>query len=201
MIARVGCVVLAAGESRRLGGALNKLVLPLSGRPIVQRAIDLASQSHALTCTLVVGADAERVLAAVDVRRCAVVENREWKEGIASSIRAGLAQHRGDEACVFIVGDQPYVELDDVNGLIAHHLADREAIVALHAGDVWGTPMLFPRADFSALAALRGDQGAKRYALAQKRRLRFVKARSRHAFADVDTNADYDSIRQIDPRT
>ena len=184
-----------------MGSIDNKLLLPLRGDPLVQRAIDTAAQSNALTCTLVVGAGAEQVLDAVDVRRCAVVENTQWREGIASSIRTGLARHRGDEACLFMVADQPFIEVDDLNRLIAHHLAERDAIVALRAGDVWGTPMLFPQASFMGLERLRGDVGAKRYALAHEPQLRFVKARSGHAFADVDTKADYDAIRQIDPRT
>jgi len=201
MMARVGCIVLAAGESRRMGSADNKLLLPFDGDPLVQRAIDTAAQSNALTCTLVVGALAEQVLDTVDVRRCAVVENTHWREGIASSIRAGLAHHRGDEACLFMVADQPFIEVDDLNGLIAHHLAERDAIVALRAGEVWGTPMLFPQTAFPGLERLRGDEGAKRYARAHESQLRFVRARSTHAFADVDTKSDYDAIRQIDPRT
>jgi molybdenum cofactor cytidylyltransferase len=194
MNARVGCVILAAGESRRLGGNENKLVLPLDGKPLLQHAVDAASASGALACTLVVGANAAAILGAIDTRRCAVVENFAWREGIASSIRAGLAQHLGDAACIFTVADQPFVTVGDLNGLIECFAGQRDAMVAIRSGSVWGTPMLFAREHFRALFGLRGDFGAKRYAEQHEHRLHFVNARDRDAFADVDTLEDYERL-------
>jgi CTP:molybdopterin cytidylyltransferase MocA len=185
---------MAAGGSRRLGARANKLLLAFRGRPLLQHAIDAASQSQVISCTLVVGANAREVLDSVDVRRSAVVDNPKWREGIASSIRAGLAQHRDDEACIFMVADQPFIGAEDINRLIAHHHAARDAIIAVQAGEVWGTPMLFPAHDFDALSKLHGDSGAKRVAEAQRGRLRFVAALSHDAFKDVDTIEDYDRI-------
>ena len=188
---------MAAGESRRLRAHENKLLLAFRGRPLLQHAIDAASLSQAMSCTLVVGAGAKEILESVNVRRCAVTANPNWREGIASSIRAGLAQHRDDEACIFMVADQPFVGVEDIDRLIAHHRAAREAIIALHAGDVWGTPTLFPARDFDALSKLGGDSGAKRYAQGHKRRVRFVGALSNNAFLDVDTNDDYERLTGV----
>ena len=144
-----------------------------------------------MSCTLVVGAGAEEVLKQIDVRRCAVVDNQGWPEGIASSIRAGLAQHRHDEACIFMVADQPFIGAADIDQLIVYHQGSRDAIIALQAGDVWGTPMLFSSHDFGPLSKLHGDSGAKRYAQHQLTRIRFVTAHSHDAFKDVDTIDDY----------
>lgn len=198
---RVGCVVLAAGESRRFGRNAIKQLAHVGGVPLVQRAIDAAAGSTALTCTLVIGAHAQAIVGAVDARRCAVIENREWSEGIASSLRTGLAAHREDDACIFMVADQPFVTVADVDRIIEGCAEARDAIVALRAGDVWGTPMLFPRADFAGLLQLRGDGGAKRYAQRHPSRLLFVDAQSRDAFEDVDTASDFERIRQRVPRT
>jgi molybdenum cofactor cytidylyltransferase len=198
---RVGCVVLAAGESRRFGPNAIKQLSLVGGLPLVQRAIDTAAGSAALTCTLVVGAHAQAIVDAVDTRRCAVVENGDWTEGIASSLRAGLSAHLEDDACIFMVADQPFVSTADVNGIIETSTAAGDAIVALRAGDTWGTPMLFPRTDFQALLALRGDAGAKRYAMSKPNRMLFVDAQSYDAFADVNTHADHERIAQRVPRT
>jgi len=188
---------MAAGGSVRLGAHANKLLLAFRGRPLLQRAIDTASLSQATTCTLVVGARAKEVLDSVDVRRCAVVDNPEWREGIASSIRAGLTQHRNDEACIFMVADQPYVSSEDIDRLVAHHLTARDAIVALQAGEVWGTPMLFAARDFDALSKLHGDSGAKRFAKAQRGPMHFVAALTHNAFEDVDTIGDYERLTGV----
>jgi molybdenum cofactor cytidylyltransferase len=154
-----------------------------------------------MSCTLVVGAHAQRLLAAVDPRRCAVVNNAGWKEGIASSVRAGLDNHLADEACIFMVGDEPFVCAADLDRLIALHRADRQAIVALKSGDVWGTPMLLPSSVYASVGKLRGDAGAKRIAQRPGARVRFVSALSQLAFDDVDTRGDVKRLDQMEPRT
>lgn len=181
--------MLAAGNSRRFGG--EKLLARLGRVPVLQQAIDAACGSAVLSCTLVLGDGAPRALAAVDTRRCAVVVNRDWQSGLASSIRCGLRRHRGDDACIIALGDQPLVGSDDLNRLIeAWSSAHRAPVVALRSGDVWGAPALFPRRDFAALGRLRGDAGAKRYAAQREERLLFVDAADVHVFEDIDTRAD-----------
>lgn len=189
---RVGCVVLAAGQSRRFGSGDSKLLLPLAGKPLLQHAIDTAAQSLASSCTLVVGAYSEETLRAIDTRRCAVILNDDWRQGIASSIRAGLAQHADDEACIFMVADQPFVVPDDLNNLIRCYMEHRTFMVALRAASIWGSPMLFPQSDFPALRVLQGDAGAKGYALRHIDRVEFIESARTSAFADIDTPEDYE---------
>jgi molybdenum cofactor cytidylyltransferase len=192
LIPRVGCIVLAAGASRRFRD--GKMLAPVRGKPLVQHAIDAASASHALTCTLVLGARAAAINESIDPRRCAVVENKRWSDGIASSVRCGLRRHAADEACIVLVADQPFVCAQDLDALIEAHVANPGGIIALRAGRVWGTPALFVRRDFPKLGRLRGDRGAKAYIQTQTARLRFVDARDARAFTDIDTPADLKAI-------
>jgi molybdenum cofactor cytidylyltransferase len=198
---RIGCIVLAAGEGRRFersaakrsapgraGSRPGKLVALLGRDPLLQRAIDAACGSWASTCTLVLGAHAGSVLARVDARRCNIALNDQWRAGIASSIRCGLRAHRDDDACIIMLGDQPFVTSADLDRMMG--VGSERAVVALRAAGVWGVPVLFPRRDFTALARLKGDRGAKRYAAAQKERLVFVDALDVDAFDDVDTPVD-----------
>ena len=193
---RVGCVVLAAGEGSRFDAKRAKLLLPLDGVALVQRAVDNAARSFAASCTVVLGAHAEAILLKIDPRRCAVVRNPKWKEGLSGSIRVGLGMHEDDDACILTVADQPFVTADDLNQLIDCYAGNRNAIVALRAGRIWGSPVLFPRSDFSKLTDLKGDEGAKRHAASQKERLQFVDAVHPNAFADIDTHQDYERIRR-----
>jgi molybdenum cofactor cytidylyltransferase len=186
-------VVLAAGCGSRFGG--RKLVASFLGRPLLQHAIDAACGSIALSCVLVVGADSETIVDCVDTRRCSVVQNDAWREGIASSIRSGLACALDAGACCFLLGDQPFVTSRDLDLLFGYEkgvaaLDGRPPIVALRAGRIWGAPMLFPRQDFPALANLTGDHGAKRYAQSQSEHVRFVKAHNPRAFYDIDSPSD-----------
>jgi molybdenum cofactor cytidylyltransferase len=192
-------VLLAAGSGSRFGG--RKLIAPFAGRPLAQCAIDAACGSLALICVLVVGSDSDAVLDSVDPRRCAVVFNGSWRDGIASSIRAGLTFANDFDACVFMLADQPFVCSDDIDGLLRAAEARRgdsrasQPIVALRAGRAWGAPVLFPRRDFTALARLEGDNGAKRYAQSHAQRLHFVTARDSRAFRDVDSASDLCALR------
>lgn len=186
----VACAILAAGASTRFGRNQNKLLANFRGRPLVQHAIDAACASKAIACVLVLGADAEAVEASAETRRCAIIRNSGWEEGIASSIRCALAHRRTDEATIFLVGDEPFVGAADIDALIDEHALRPKAIVALRAGRVWGTPALFPREDYRALMRLRGDHGAKTYAKQHPDRLRLVAARDPRAFVDIDTRAD-----------
>ncbi|MDQ6780618.1 MAG: nucleotidyltransferase family protein [Candidatus Eremiobacteraeota bacterium] len=187
---RVGCVILAAGAGRRFGAVHHKLAASFEGKPLLQHVVDSVCASRAMSCTLVCGANAAALLASVETRRCCVLCNPRWDDGIASSIRCGVAQHAHDDACVFVVADQPLVSAADIDGLIRVFAAQRDGIAALRASGVWGTPMLFPRSDFAALTRLRGDHGAKRYAQSQKKRLQFVQAVNEDVFADVDRPED-----------
>ena len=123
------------------------------------------------------------------------MHNAGWAEGIASSLRAGLARHRTDEACIFMVADQPRIETEDIDGLLACHAAQHDAVVALRSGRVWGTPMLFPQSLFGLIERLRGDAGAKRPVQSEGLEVRFVRAASEEAFADIDTLVDYELMR------
>jgi molybdenum cofactor cytidylyltransferase len=184
----VATIILAAGAGERFGG--DKLTSMLHGTILAQRAIDTACSSRAIACFLVVGAHAESLLAVVDPRRCAIVTNVKWREGIASSIRAGLAVAASYDACIFMLGDQPNITRADINTLIQDIEAHSTTIVALRAQNVWGAPVAFPRSDYRALAKLKGDSGAKSYAITQRKRLRFVHASDARAFEDVDTKTD-----------
>jgi molybdenum cofactor cytidylyltransferase len=194
-------VVLAAGSGSRFGG--RKLLAPFIGRPLIQRAIDAACASRALSCVLVLGADAQAVMDCADTRRCAIVRNDAWREGIAASVRAGVGFSADSDACIFLLADQPFVTSHDLDALFcgadlcSADLYGRPSIVALRAGKIWGAPVLFPRRDFAALARLRGDAGAKRYAESQRKRLRFVPARDPRAFRDVDSPSDLRTLEAL----
>ena len=187
---RVGCAILAAGAGVRFGGDGRKQRTYVGGRPLLQYAIDAACRSHALHCSLIVGASLDRVLAAVDTRRCAVYVNHQWAAGIATSIRAVLPWHSSDAACILLVADQPDVTAADLDALINGHEAERDAIVCLRRDEVWGSPLLFPCRDFGSLMALEGDRGAKSYAQTQRSRLLFVEAARASAFLDIDRPDD-----------
>ncbi|MFQ5915934.1 MAG: NTP transferase domain-containing protein, partial [Nitrospinota bacterium] len=104
----VSIVLLAAGLSRRTGR--NKLLLPLGGKPVVRRVAEAACAAGAREVIAVTGHEGDLVadaLAGLPLRRA---HNPEYREGQASSLRAGLREvDRGSRGVMFVLGDQPLI--------------------------------------------------------------------------------------------
>jgi molybdenum cofactor cytidylyltransferase len=151
-------LLLAAGRSTRFGG--DKLTAKLHGKAVVRRSIGALSSLEAVYVVVPPAADAlTQALSRLDVR---FVVNLARDEGMASSIRAGIAALGPDvDAVVIALGDQPLASLSVTEALCARWArGDVAAVVPLYA-DGQGHPVLFDRACFAALAELRGDQGAR----------------------------------------
>ena len=91
-----------------------------------------------------------------------VVEHAGRDEGMGSSIRAGIAALDGDvQAVVIALGDQPLVSSSVVRqlGEAWRHCQGRAVVPVYRDGQ--GHPVLFDRDCFAALAARRGDGGAR----------------------------------------
>lgn len=197
---RIAAVVLAAGQSRRMGG-VNKLLLPLGGRRLVIRAVAAALESQARPVVVVVGHQAEAVRAALAplqpvaakaANPITVAHNPAFREGIASSIRAGIAAlPSGMDGAVFLLADMPWVEASHVDRLIAafEPAAGYTISVAAHQGRR-GNPVLWGAQHFPALAHLSGDTGGRVLLSERAGHVREVPMPDAAVLADVDTPQD-----------
>lgn len=151
-------LLLAAGRSTRFGA--DKLTAKLHGKAIVRLSAGVLAPLDAVFVVVPPGADAiTQALSRLDVR---FVINLARDEGMASSIRAGVAALDAEvEAVVIALGDQPLAS-PDVTDALRERWAQggASAVVPVYA-DGQGHPVLFDRTCFSSLAELRGDQGAR----------------------------------------
>lgn len=152
-------LLLAAGGATRFGS--QKLVAPFRGEPLVRRAAGLL-RSVTDEAIAVVGNDADAVRGALEGSGLALVENPDWREGLASSLRTGIAAVADDaEAVVVALGDQPEFDVDIVRALVETWRATGMAIVTARYRGVRAPPVLIAREIFGEVAELRGDYGAK----------------------------------------
>jgi CTP:molybdopterin cytidylyltransferase MocA len=142
-----------------------KQLLEIGGLPLVARAADAVTLSGAAPIVVVVGADAERIRAAVAGRTLLIVPNPEWRTGIASSIRAGIAAlvaaAPGLDAALVTTSDQPALSGEAILQLLALHRATGRIAAARYGGRN-GAPAVFGRGRFADLMVLTGDEGARR---------------------------------------
>lgn len=161
---QVGLILLAAGGSRRLGSP-KQLVTDVEGRSLVRRAAETALGSACCPIVVVLGASAEAVRAEVAGLPVTVAVNAEWQTGLASSLQVGLStltQTYTLDAVVVMLCDQPQVSPALLNSLFAAYADTGHEIVACEYGGALGVPALFGQPLFGALAALTGDEGARR---------------------------------------
>lgn len=187
---RVVALVLAAGAGQRFGGA--KQLARLGGCPLLERPLRALSSADGIAETLVtLGAERERVRAQVDLHGARVVEVPDWHEGIAASLRAGLAAAARCDALLVVLGDQAWLQAAQVEQLLACARATPgfAAVRAVHTGQP-GHPVLLRRELFPAVRALRGDRGAS--ALLRGANVLEIELGAA-AVADVDRPQDLDA--------
>lgn len=156
-------MILAAGASTRMGSP--KQLLPLDGRPLVVRAVEAALATPAWPVVVVLGAHAEAIRPALARLPVVIADNPAWAEGMAASIRAGIATlrqfSRGLDAALLALCDQPDFSAATITTLVAAQASTGRSIVAARYGGRHGAPALFLREHFPALGALTGEEGAR----------------------------------------
>jgi CTP:molybdopterin cytidylyltransferase MocA len=149
-------VILAAGFSRRLGKPKQTLVV--GGETLVERGVRVAVQAGLSPVIVVVNPEAE-FAASLQALGAVVVINPEAAEGMASSIRGGVAQARQRHArgLVLMTCDQVAVRPEHLRALYA----EPARITGSQYAGRTGVPAYFPSSSFDALLRLQGDAGAR----------------------------------------
>ncbi len=159
---KVAAIVLAAGQSRRMGPS-NKLLMEIEGKPLVRRTVEAVSTSKVAQVVVVTGhqdAEVRKALAGLDVT---IVHNPRYAEGLSTSLKAGIDALGAEIAAAVIgLGDMPGVQAAHVDQLIAAFApeADKAIGVPTHNGKR-GNPVLWARRFFEDMQGLSGDVGAK----------------------------------------
>lgn len=157
----VSGLILGAGASQRFGEP--KQLLPLGHTTLLGWVVSQAQRADRLDETIVVlGRSADEIRERVDFGKARVVENPVFKEGCASSYRAGLAAlNPQSDAIMIILADQPGITPEIINRL-ADEWRQSNAPIALCVYEEGrkGHPMIFARSLFAQLEVLHGDKAA-----------------------------------------
>ncbi|MEQ8344816.1 MAG: molybdopterin-binding/glycosyltransferase family 2 protein [Sneathiellaceae bacterium] len=159
---QVAAVVLAAGLSRRMG-ARNKMTSRINGKPLVRWVAEAALASSASETLVVLGDAADEVRGALSGLNLRFVENPEYRDGMASSIRSGLAAlPDGIDGALICLGDMPDLRPAHLDRLIsAFNPVEGRGICVPTFGERQGNPVLWGKTFFPELKSLTGDRGGK----------------------------------------
>ena len=149
---RLGCVVMASGEWRRLGS--SKLTAPFAGSTVLEHT--LAALPSDLLDVRVVTRSADVAALAESCGATAVLHDGPLQ---SDTIRAGLAAIGDAPACLFVPGDQPLLSEASVRALVLTAAENPDAIIRLAHDGAPGSPVIWPCDCLDELAALEGDVG------------------------------------------
>ncbi len=159
---RIAAVVLAGGQSRRMG-VVNKLLVKVDGKAMVRHAVDTVRAAGADPVIVVTGHEAGRVREILSDLEVTFAHNPDYAEGLSTSLRTGIAAvPAACDGALVALGDMPRLTAAHVERLIdAFAPADGRAICVPTWQGKRGNPVLWARRFFAEMADLGGDVGAK----------------------------------------
>jgi molybdenum cofactor cytidylyltransferase len=180
-------LVLAAGASTRFGSA--KQLVRIGDRPLLSLIAGRAAEVVGHALLIVLGARAAELAPLLKHSPGSVVVNRDWSDGLASSIRAGIARLPPScDGVMLVLADQACVTAEDLRRLAGAWRRQPLCVVAAQYGAAVGAPSIFPRHLFSELSELRGDSGARM--LLKRHADTLVRVPMSSAAFDLDTPDD-----------
>ena len=190
----ISAIILAAGESRRMG-VKNKLLLPISGEVLIRNFVKSVCASNVSEVVVVVGHEADKIEEVLQGQPVRFVENIHYMEGMTSSIQTGIqASSEESEGLMICLSDQPFIETSDFNRLIYEFtdLFDSESsliIVPVFKGQR-GNPVLFSR-QFRDIILQHKGEGCRGIIQNHQGCIREVTMENDNVLKDVDTLEDY----------
>ena len=192
---KFGIIILAAGESKRLGK--SKQLLQFEEISLLERVVKTALETKFQT-VVVLGANAEKIENSIKDFTVEIIFNENWKTGMSSSIVEGLIKSLELNAdlsgVVLLLCDQPFVTKETILQLVEIQKQTKKQIVASHYENTLGVPTLFMREIFDDLLKLVGDTGAK--PIIKKHFENLAKSDAPEAGFDVDTIEDFEKLQK-----
>jgi len=181
-------LVLAGGAGRRFGG--GKLLADLAGAPVIRRSAEAAAGGGFAEVVVVTGAQDAPVRTALQGLACRIVHAPDWANGMAATLRIGVAALAPDArgVCVFL-GDMPLVPGGVCSALA--EVAERAGYAARPRFEGKpGHPVAFTRVAFADLMALQGDKGATALLAGRPGDVAYVDTAETGVLLDIDTPED-----------
>ena len=190
---RVRAVILAAGESSRMGRP--KLLLPWGNSTVLGQTIRNVQESEVFDSLVVTGAQAEAITRVAGEMGVPALFNQQYAVAeMLSSLQTAVSQLPGDiDAVLVVLGDQPLVVPKVINQILHAYWQGKGDIIAPQYRSRRGNPVLIDRRYFKDLLSL--PPGSAPRDLLRKYPVHHVEVASQSVLLDIDEPADYDHLQ------
>ncbi|MBW2064627.1 MAG: nucleotidyltransferase family protein [Deltaproteobacteria bacterium] len=196
---KVAGLILAAGASTRIGAP--KQLLPAGDTCILDLVLKEALDSNLHRVYLVLGYESDRIMARLRTdphhSKLSIVENPAYKQGMSTSIIAGLSLAEtlyGD--IMIILADMPFVNREVINRLLHSYLHSGLPLGAVKVGGKRSHPVIVNRVFYGDLHRLKGDVGARGLFRKFPDRVFLLEVDEGPYDMDIDTMEDYEKFRE-----
>lgn len=190
-------VVLAAGESRRMGQP--KMLLPFRGKPMIEHIIENIRTAGLEDIIVVIGAEKEKLpvlLQKLSVNFCV---NNEYRQGMLSSVICGIMNLPENVSAMLIFpGDQPLISPDTIAAVVKRSISTDKGIIIPVFKNRRGHPVLIDAKYRSAILNLNPEEGLRSLAASYPEDVCEIETDDPGILKDFDTYEEYlNEINQI----
>ncbi len=186
----INAIVLAAGESRRMGKL--KPLLKFNDKTFLEQIISILKVSDVDRITIVLGAKADMIKNSVDLSGTNIVINKDYQKGQLSSLIAAIVDTPQEtDAILVCLVDNPFITKEVINKIIAKFRQTNNPIVVPVFNRKRGHPTLFSRTLFSELVNAPKDQGARYILHSNAEKVLELETSESTILRGIDTPEDY----------
>ena len=185
-------ILLAAGQSKRLKNE-NKLIKIFKSKPLINHALNSVKNSKIKKIIIILGYQFKDVKTKIKKNKKIIfVHNKNYKNGMSSSIKAGLKKiSKKDKGFIILQSDMPFVKTSDINKIYNSIIRKKYLVHALKYKNKIGNPIGFDISILNKFKKIKGNVGAKYMIKRLKNSTNYIKVSSEKVFKDLDKASDF----------
>jgi molybdenum cofactor cytidylyltransferase len=188
---QIGAIVLAAGQSRRMGQP--KMSLPWGNTTVIAQVVEVLLTARLTKIYVITGSRREQVEKALESLPAQTLFNPQFAgNDMVHSLQIGLSALKSDfTAALVVLGDQPQIELDTVQQLIIAYQATSLPLIVPSYQHRRGHPWLVGSSFWPEILAIRSPATLRDFLNAHAEQIHYLNVNSPSILRDLDTPADY----------
>ena len=188
----IKAILLAAGQSKRLKSE-NKLIKLYKKKPLINHSLNALHKSKVNKIIVVLGHQKKELQKIIKKNNKNIFTyNKEYKKGMASSIKAGLRKlNKKDKGFIIVQSDMPFIKSSDINKIFNSIKSKKYLVHVLKYKNRVGNPIGFDISIMKKFKKIKGDVGAKFMVKRLKKETKFIKINNLKSFKDFDKVSDF----------